>query len=354
LLLAYPVSDVALVVLTVLLLSRTHGDRTALDFVGLGVVVLGIADSAYAYLEATHTYGGGAVDVGWVVAFGLIAVAGSCPPATRSRTSSSAGRAPGRRTTAFLPYLPVLAALGVVLVGTPSDQPLGRGSGLTLALIVTMVLARQYVTLRENGRLAADLARREAQLRHQAFHDPLTGLPNRALFRDRLEHALALHARDERAVSVVFLDLDDFKAVNDSYGHAGGDQLLVRVAERLTGGLRSGDTIARLGGDEFAVLLEDDGEALTGTTRIHDALAAPFVVAGHSLRVRASIGVCALGPADAAITADQLLARSDTAMYAAKRAGGARVVDWTRGAGSPGGDPLGRVPADSGLVFCQR
>jgi diguanylate cyclase (GGDEF)-like protein len=129
-------------------------------------------------------------------------------------------------------------------------------------------------------------------------------------------------------VSVVFLDLDGFKAVNDDHGHAGGDELLARVAERLTGALRSGDTIARLGGDEFAVLLEDDGEALTGTARIHDALAAPFTVAGHSLVVRASVGVCALGPADPAVSADQLLARSDAAMYAAKRAGGARVVDW--------------------------
>ncbi|MCW2696045.1 MAG: Diguanylate cyclase/phosphodiesterase, partial [Modestobacter sp.] len=331
LLLSYPIADVALVVLTVLLLSRTHSDRTALDLVGLGVIAMGVADSTFAYLEATSSYAGGAVDVAWVVAFGLIATAGSCAQAAGSRRSPADDRCADRRRVTFLPYLPVVAALLVVLVGSPSGQPLGRGAGLTLALIVGMVLARQYVALRANGRLAADLATRETELRHQAFHDSLTGLPNRALFRDRLEHALALHARDGRAVSVVFLDLDDFKAVNDGHGHAFGDQLLARVAERLTGGLRSGDTIARLGGDEFAVLLEDDGESVTGTARIHDALAAPFAIAGHSLAVRASIGVCVLGPADPALSAEQLLARSDAAMYAAKRAGGARVVDWAHG-----------------------
>ncbi len=328
LLLSYPLTDVALFVLTVLLLSRTHSDRIALDLVGLGLVSLGIADSVFVYLEATGTYDGGAVDVAWVVAFGLLATAGTCPPAAGARRAPADPGSPVRREVAVLPYVPVVAALLVVLVGAPADQPLGRGAGATQALVVGLVLARPYGTLRENARLAADLAGREQQLRHQAFHDPLTGLPNRALVRDRLEHALAVHAGDGRAVSVVCRDRDGFTAVNDDHGHAGGDELLARVAERLTGALRSGDTIARLGGDEFAVLLEDDGEALTGTARIHDALAAPFMIDGHSLPVRASIGVCALGPADPALSADQLLARSDAAMYAAKRAGGARVVDW--------------------------
>ena len=170
------------------------------------------------------------------------------------------------------------------------------------------------------------------ELRHLAFHDPLTGLANRALFRDRLEHALELHGRDLRGVTVVFLDLDDFKTVNDTLGHGAGDELLSRVSERITGALRGGDTIARLGGDEFAVLLEDGGDGLVSAARIAEALETPFVLAGRTLQVRASIGVCALEPADPSVSADTLLAGADAAMYRAKHSGKARVVSYVVGA----------------------
>ena len=121
------------------------------------------------------------------------------------------------------------------------------------------------------------MQQREEQLRYQAFHDPLTGLANRLLFRDRLEHAAALRQREGRVLTVLFLDLDDFKLVNDRLGHAAGDALLVDVAERLRACLRQGDTVARLGGDEFAVLLEDGSEAQDRlAARIVDAMEVEF------------------------------------------------------------------------------
>jgi diguanylate cyclase (GGDEF)-like protein len=190
-------------------------------------------------------------------------------------------------------------------------------SGIALAT----VLARQYATVRDNARLLSELAEREAELRHQAFHDGLTGLANRALFRDRVGHALELHRRDLRPLTVLFCDLDDFKVINDTTGHAGGDALLVRVAERLRGALRSGDTLARLGGDEFAVLLEDGSAPLEVAQKLVESLREPFTVLGRSVQVKVSVGVTSVSADAATPTPDVLLAQADTAMYSAKRGG---------------------------------
>ena len=140
---------------------------------------------------------------------------------------------------------------------------------------IAALLLRQLLTVLDNRRLALDVVAQQAELRFRAFHDALTGLANRALFYDRVAHALELHRRVERPVSVLFCDLDDFKSVNDALGHQAGDAVLVAVGERLSALMRSGDTVARLGGDEFAVLLEDDVdlEALAG--RVLHALAEP-------------------------------------------------------------------------------
>jgi diguanylate cyclase (GGDEF)-like protein len=124
----------------------------------------------------------------------------------------------------------------------------------------------------------------------------------------------------------VFLDLDDVTSVNDTLGHAAGDELLLRVSERLTGALRGGDTVARLGGDEFAALLEDGGDPAGTAARITAAMAVPFAVAGRTCAVGASTGVVALGPGDAAVGADELMARADAAMYRTERGGTGRVV----------------------------
>ena len=128
----------------------------------------------------------------------------------------------------------------------------------------------------------------EAQLAHQAFHDAVTELPNRALFRDRVGQAVARQRRSEDQLAVLFLDLDDFKTINDSLGHAAGDALLREVGERLQGCIRSGDTAARLGGDEFAILLESidrESRATHVAERVLDALAAPFALEGRDVSV---------------------------------------------------------------------
>jgi len=162
----------------------------------------------------------------------------------------------------------------------------------------------------------------EEQLRHQAFHDVLTGLANRSLFRDRLDHALARASRGGRPTAVLYLDLDNFKAVNDRLGHAEGDRLLVAVGKRLRSLTRAGDTVARLGGDEFAIIVEETEatEAGQSAARIIEALARPFALGAQEVAARASIGIAIQSPDGG--DADELLRRADIAMYAAKARGG--------------------------------
>ncbi|MEA2460728.1 MAG: hypothetical protein QOH90_905 [Actinomycetota bacterium] len=157
----------------------------------------------------------------------------------------------------------------------------------------------------------------EQEVEHQAFHDALTGLANRALFLNRVEHALALSERNRSQLTVLFIDLDGFKAVNDTLGHSAGDELLRKVASQLSGSLRPADTIARIGGDEFAILLEGSGlDAATSVVRRLQADSEKVVILGdRELTVRSSIGIV---QAQGHASAEELLRDADTAMYAAK------------------------------------
>jgi diguanylate cyclase (GGDEF)-like protein len=173
----------------------------------------------------------------------------------------------------------------------------------------------------------AELAIALRELSRRALHDELTGLPNRALFWEHLSHRMELADRRQTGFAVLFLDVDDFKVVNDTQGHAAGDQLLVAVAARLRAVLRAGDTAARVGGDEFVVLLDDVATkeaAIAAAERLSEALRAPYEVGTDRRIATASIGI-AVGP-DGLETADDVVAAADAAMYDAKRHGGGRCV----------------------------
>ncbi len=166
----------------------------------------------------------------------------------------------------------------------------------------------------------------EQQLAHQAFHDPLTNLANRVLFRDRVEHALQRAIRGGGTPAVLFIDLDNFKAVNDGLGHSAGDWLLIEVATRLQVCLRPADTVARLGGDEFAVLLDDEAaNAEEIAERILQQFRHPFTVQGTDIVVTMSIGIASLLPGQGA---DDVLRNADLALYRAKGEGKACVASF--------------------------
>ncbi|MBU2662448.1 EAL domain-containing protein [Actinoplanes bogorensis] len=214
-----------------------------------------------------------------------------------------------------------------------ADLRTGKGlaEGLDFRAEAEVVLEMHGQDLRADPTVAAlvltlrdvtERRRLEAELTHRVFHDAMTGLANRVLFHDRLGHALQRGARDGSVVGVLFIDLDDFKKVNDTLGHAAGDQLLVGVANRIAGALRADDTAARLGGDEFAALVEnvqDPGAVEETAQRILAALAEPIAMDdGSELTAVASIGITTTPEAD---TADELLRQADLALYVAKGAG---------------------------------
>ena len=183
---------------------------------------------------------------------------------------------------------------------------------------LAQTMANEAGVMLENSRLYA-------QIRHQALHDSLTGLPNRTLLVDRLTHALERGQRHSLAVAVLFVDIDDFKVINDTFGHDVGDHVLTAVASRLAALTRSGDTVARISGDEFSVLLEDLADARTAeaaASRLVGAFEEPIEIGGREIRVSVSVGVDVGTPATR--TAESLLANADFAMYGAKRSGKGR------------------------------
>jgi diguanylate cyclase (GGDEF)-like protein/PAS domain S-box-containing protein len=201
-------------------------------------------------------------------------------------------------------------------------QPSGRQKWLSTSKVPLRNAAGEVIGIVGISRDVTDRKQAEAQVQYMAHHDPLTGLANRFLLVERMGQAIAKAEREARSVSVVFIDLDRFKGINDNLGHNAGDVLLRAVAQRMVGCVRATDTVARLSGDEFVILLEDDDDqsrALSVVERLLVDIAEPVAICGHPVRVSCSIGV-AIFPKDGT-DYDTLLTNADLAMYRAKQKG---------------------------------
>lgn len=454
--LAYPLGDLALLfgITSVLLRRPIESSREALQILVVGLFVMVVADFIFSYLSLWGTYEtGGSADALYMLSDLLMIVSAHHQywSASRRRRLPPA-RSPDAPSFSRLPYLAVGVGYGLLLAAERHSwgEPEG-GLLIGAATLMALVIARQFVVLRDNMRLLAegailttelrqsearfrslvqngsdgitvvrsdgtiryqspaierilgyqpesvvgrrlldflhpedrttaqsvfaaifshsqvpgivevrarhrdgswrwveatttdllhepsvegvvvnyrDVTERKAleeQLRHQAFHDPLTKLANRALFRDRMERALMRRERHQAPFAVLLLDLDGFKSINDSLGHDAGDQLLAAAAERLSGCVRAVDTVARMGGDEFAILLEelhDQADTVRVAERIIAAMGAPFYLQEKEVFIQASLGIALADSGSGG--ADELLRDADIAMYIAKGNGKGR------------------------------
>lgn len=310
-------SDIVLLTTAILMLSRARpGDQPSRILLASGIGTINLADLVLVFDTGIGSYHTGYLaDLTRVAGLAMLALAAAAsrherPPAPLSPSPDEVEL----HTRLWLPYLPLTMAAAVGwahAAGNTLHKPLLGALGI----LVAAVLARQFVALVENQNLLSEVAQ-------EAFRDHLTGLANRALFLHRLELAVARRHPDGTPIAVLCLDLDNFKAVNDALGHPAGDELLVRVAGRLTAALGDTGTIARLGGDEFAAVIEASvEESQAAAHRILDSFAGAILIDGIPITVRPSIGfTVATGSANC--TVDQLLRHADLAMYAAKREGG--------------------------------
>ncbi|WP_375478962.1 putative bifunctional diguanylate cyclase/phosphodiesterase [uncultured Jatrophihabitans sp.] len=285
--------------------STVAGRRAAfLSWVGTEVVpkvVLARALAAHPNLAVRFTYASGASHADFR--------SGTVPPSARSSTTDL-HNGWTVRTYGANPAVGVSASRTalVVLIG-----------GILLSVVLAVLM---FVLATGRRRALALVSAKTDELRHQALHDALTGLPNRALIMDRIEHLLARNLRSDIVGAVLYVDLDGFKKINDTLGHGVGDKLLEAAAARMTTGLREADTIGRMGGDEFVILLDDvsvTGAPETVAERLLDVFRQPFDLDGaaHPVLITASVGI-ALGHRD---TPEQLLHEADVALYQAKAAG---------------------------------
>ena len=240
-----------------------------------------------------------------------------------TKAENTADQDLGRQLEVYVPLRfdggPTIGAFEIYMPYAPIGASIADDTRTVYALIVGG-LVLLYLALIRIGRDLRRLHRHAAESEFRAMHDPLTGLPNRRLFRDRVERALVQCPDATPPVAVVFVDLDDFKEVNDTLGHTAGDRLLVEVAARLVASVRPGDTVARLGGDEFAILIENvRGHAIADQVceRITGALQTPFMLDRTEVFAHASLGVAVSEHHDV----DELLRNADVAMYTAKGAG---------------------------------
>ena len=366
---AYPVGDIVMLgALLLLIYSDPH--RTApvdkhpavtdmrqpampVFLLAAGMLTMIITDCIYSYQSLLGTYAtGGVLDMGWLTASLLMGLAGMAQWSGMDPGNIISRYEPGPvfllwsgRIKTYLPYVWLAGAFALLITGAVTTLPMSFTSiTIGVSVILALVLVRQFITLSENGKLNGQLKdqalslesinrelsmemaarlRVQEKLAFDVLHDQVTGLANRRLFLDRLGQDIKRSQRHGgMSFAVLFMDLDQFKVVNDSLGHAAGDQLLVLVGRRLEEALRSGDTVARFGGDEFAILLddlEDEAAAAAIAEKVRDLIAQPFRLKDRDVRVTASIGV--VTDLNKYEHAEDLLRDVDLAMYQAKAQG---------------------------------
>jgi diguanylate cyclase (GGDEF)-like protein len=349
---AYPLCDVLTIAAVALTLPLTpRGHRSSLLLVAGGMLAAVVGDSVYTHLTLKGSYvSGGSLDAVYIAGYlllgagGLVAARRSgraaeqpapapSPAAVRGETLTGIGHA--WRREQLLPYIPLVLALGVVIWQGVTASRVSQAEFLTCLAVALLVFVRQFLLLNDNSRLLSDLAQAQEELKFQAWHDGLTGLPNRQSFHRGLDAALQRRAAVGSHVVVLMLDLDGFKEINDTYGHQVGDDLLLDLAQRLRGVLRDDDTVARIGGDEFAVVIECETPQVDAVASLVESTARRLVVAGgrgttvqgHRLRVGVSVGATSTAvPRTGPATGAELLREADVALYTAKGRGRGQAV----------------------------
>jgi diguanylate cyclase (GGDEF)-like protein len=314
--LSYPLSAVALLTVAAVVLVRTDGrHRASLTVLTVGLACAALASVLLSYVDVTVRYqSGDLIDLGWAASSVLITVAAWLDrhPGERPRSEVDTWN----WASAWMSYVPLMIAAGA-LVMAGSGQVIGGPVPAVGVVVMAAVLVRQFLTDRENRRLIRTVS-------DQALHDPLTGLANRAYFQRRMNQLMDRGV----PVAVLALDLNDFKSVNDSYGHAAGDQLLVAVAARIQECVRADDTVARLGGDEFVILVAGETACAHDVAeRMRQRFAEPFPVAGRSIQVRFGLGIAGVDGGEPGAQSEDLLREADRAMYETKRSARAVAVN---------------------------
>lgn len=315
---AYTLLELVVVVVAALMAMayrRDRPDRVNYLLLSGGVLTIATSDRLVAYSQTVDVdpgqlWGGVGFTLGpLIILFALLQV--------RPLPVGGRGQDTMDWLQAFLPYIGFLFIIGLLSFHLLINEPMPVPVTFAAVLMIGLVTARQVVAMRAQRLLTRQLYEAQARLAHQVHHDALTGLPNRLLFAQRLDEAM----QDGRFV-LIFVDIDDFKEVNDQFGHAAGDDLLCAVGERFGQCVGPADTLARIGGDEFAILVEGEHEVPEVVAdKLRVALRDPFAVHGSSVRVRASMGLVRPSADDPAPTSDDLLRQADISMYAGKRLG---------------------------------
>jgi diguanylate cyclase (GGDEF)-like protein len=332
---AYPVCDIILICCLLLVMNRAGGQKmhTFVWLIAAGLLIIVVADSAFDYLTLQNAYStGNFIDLSWPVSYSCImwGAYAAFAQGERQTVQSDKDSATFALLPAMLPYLfiPAVALLAVITHALDSDPFLQTGVDIASAVLIVLVVLRQFFASRETlqyahamQRLNAELHEANAQLAALASTDPLTGLLNHRAMAAMLDDEIARAQRHQHACALIFLDLDHFKLLNDTHGHQMGDDVLREFAQVIRLALRDADVVGRWGGEEFVVMLPEIAaeQAKHTAERVCAVVAEHIFVEGAGLHITCSVGVAAF-PTDAS-SQEQLVHMADQAMYLAKRFG---------------------------------